>query len=70
MTVCRLKHHLSLLADVYCTYRGVGSLDLLSAEEVGRLTAGKEMAQQAGHQAYILVETHSRLLVKVESSLN
>jgi hypothetical protein len=36
----------------------MGSLDLLSAEEVGRLTAGKEMAQQAGYQAHILVETH------------
>jgi hypothetical protein len=36
----------------------MGSLDLLSAEEVGRLAAGKEMTQQAGHQAYILVETH------------
>jgi hypothetical protein len=45
----------------------MGSLHLLSAEEVGRLTAGKEMAQQAGHQAYIL-GTHSRLLVKTESS--
>jgi hypothetical protein len=49
----------------------MGSLHLLSAEEVGRLTAGKEVAQQAGYQAYILgTQSRSLPVVKVESSLN